>query len=502
MNAAVRVLAWALLVVPWVYPFASGPSASVEPWLITLGATGLLLALLWAHTGLRAAMPPLIASAWVWAALVSAVMGLLQYFGLAQHLSPWVPVSTEGHAYGALRQRNQFATLTLIGLIGLLPALSQGVRWRYLLPGVLLLVAGNAVSASRTGALGLALLCLAPAVWPSFRSRRMALFLLAALSGYMLATAALPSLLAQWQGVAAPTVLDRIAASQGCGSRTILWSNVVHLIVQKPWLGWGWGELDYAHYVTLYPGQRFCDILDNAHLLPLHLAVELGVPAAVLATIALAGLVMVNTPWQETRVHRQMAWMVLAVILLHSLVEYPLWYGPFCLATVAGVAVLCQTGDQGLIARRSGTAGMGGVALGACAALLLGAVVLAAWDYWRVSQIYLPPEARSPAYRADPLSKARNSWLFRDQADFAELTTTPLTRSNAAHIAALARRLVHYSPEPRVIKPLVESLTLLGRDDEALMHLARFRAAFPAEYAEWRVARGVVSPAPDPTTRR
>ena len=53
------------------------------------------------------------------------------------------------------------------------------------------------------------------------------------------------------------------------------------LIAQKPWLGWGWGELDYAHFITLYPGARFCDILDNAHNLPLHLAVELGVPLAV-----------------------------------------------------------------------------------------------------------------------------------------------------------------------------------------------------------------------------
>ena len=28
--------------------------------------------------------------------------------------------------------------------------------------------------------------------------------------------------------------------------------------------------MDYAHFVTLYPGERFCDILDNAHNLPLH----------------------------------------------------------------------------------------------------------------------------------------------------------------------------------------------------------------------------------------
>ena len=462
---------------------------------MTLGATGLLLALLRADAALLESMPLVVTSAWVWAALISAVMALLQYFGLAAQLSPWVPGSPVGHAYAALRQRNQFATLTLIGLIALLAGVNQGVRWRYLMPAVLLLAAGNAISASRTGALGLVLLCLAPAVWPSLRSRRVALFLGLGVGGYMLAAAVLPALLVQWHGVEAPTVFGRIAASPGCGSRTILWSNVAHLIAQKPWLGWGWGELDYAHYATLYPGPRFCDILDNAHLLPLHIAVELGVPAAVVATLALTGLVIAYAPWRESRPHRQMAWMVLAVILLHSLVEYPLWYGPFCLAVAASLVLLCKSPGGGLQARWPTSVGM---ALCITAVVLLASTLFAAWDYWRVSQTYLPYEARSPAYRADPLSRVRGSWLFRDQADFAELTTTQLTRHNAAHVAALARRLAHYSPEPRVIQPLVESLTLLGRDDEALVHLARFRAAFPQEYARWKDAHGAQAPALKP----
>ncbi len=498
MNTVVRSFTWALLTLPWVYPFASGPSPSVEPWLVTLGATGLLLVLMRANAGLFENMPAIIASAWVWAALISSAMALFQYFGLAQHLSPWMPGSPVGNAYAALRQRNQFATLTLIGQIALLAGVCSGMRWRHTIPAVLLLVAGNAASASRTGALGLVLMCLAPVVWRSLRSRRVALYLLAGIGGYLLATAVLPALLVQWQAVQAPTVFDRIAASSGCGSRTVLWSNVVHLVAQKPWFGWGWGELDYAHYATLYTGQRFCDILDNAHLLPLQIAVELGVPAALLATLALMGLVIANAPWRETRPLQQMAWMVLAVILLHSLVEYPLWYGPFCLAVAASVAVLCHHRTVGHHVRRSGPAGM---ALSAAAAVMLGSALFAGWDYWRISQIYLAPEQRSPAYRIDPLSKVRNSWLFRDQVDFAELTTTQLTRANAAQMAALARRLAHYSPEPRVIKVLIESLTLLGRDDEALMHLARFRVAFPAEYADWRAQQGVDTP-PAPVIQR
>lgn len=495
VKPGVRTVAWALLVLPWVYPFASGPSPSVEPWLVTLAVTALLVLLLSAFPALRAAMPATIAGAWAFAALASTAMALLQYFGLAQPLAPWVPGSAPGHAYGALRQRNQFATLTLMGVIALLAAVRLGGRWYYVLPAALVLVAGNAASASRTGALGLLLLCLAPLVWPSLRNRRVALFLLTCIMGYGAAAASLPELLVQWTGVDAPTVFERIAATRGCGSRTILWSNVAHLVAQKPWFGWGWGELDYAHYATLYPGSRFCDILDNAHLLPLHIAVELGVPAAVLATLGLAGVVVARAPWRESQPYRQMAWLVLAVIALHSLVEYPLWYGPFCLAAAAGIAILCTPCSHELSGRwrRPARAWVGLAALA-----LLGATLFAAWDYWRVSQVYLPQEARSPTYRIDPLSGARGSWLFRDQVQFAELTTTPLTRDNAAHVAQLSGSLLHYSPEPRIIRPLIESLTLLGRDDEALLHLARFRAAFPDEYAQWRAGHGDRPPGPMP----
>ena len=49
----------------------------------------------------------------------------------------------------------------------------------------------------------------------------------------------------------------------------------------------------------------------------------------------------------------------------------------------------------------------------------------------------------------------------------------------------MALELLHYSPEPRVIEKLIESAVMLGRDDEALQYLARYRAAFPQEHARW-----------------
>ncbi|PSJ19817.1 polymerase, partial [Halomonas sp. ND22Bw] len=88
-------------------------------------------------------------------------------------------------------------------------------------------------------------------------------------------------------------------------------------------------ELSYAHFSHLYAGPRFVEILDNAHNLPLHLAVELGVPVAVVVCAGFMALVLGARPWRERGPTRLMAWAVLGAMVLHSLLEYPLWYGPF-----------------------------------------------------------------------------------------------------------------------------------------------------------------------------
>ncbi|MBP9062061.1 MAG: O-antigen ligase C-terminal domain-containing protein, partial [Rhodoferax sp.] len=257
-----------------------------------------------------------------------------------------------------------------------------------------------------------------------------------------------------------------------------------HLIVQKPWLGWGWGNLDYAHFITLYPGARFCDILDNAHNLPLHLAVELGLPVAFLVCGTGLWLVWRTQPWREADPTRQLAWSVLAVILLHSLLEYPLWYGPFQMAFGLSVWMLWRV-EASSSKNTDAFRPVAPILFAQAAIFLIAFIAYAAWDYHRISQIYLAQNRRAAAYQDNTLEKIQGSWLFKNQVRFAELTTTSLTPANAAHVNSLAKDVLHFSPEGRVIEKLVESAVMLGRDDEALYYLARYRAAFPDSHARW-----------------
>ena len=484
------------LILPWLNPYTAGPTPNVWPWLVS-AACALVLWVFRHRLDAR-----LIAAAWVLAAGLSAVIGLVQYFDFASALSPWVSLTEAGEAFANLRQRNQFATLTSIGLVALLAWLamrekSESAQEVWSVPGwaralAALLAMGNAASGSRTGLLQWGLIVLLSAWWFLPQQRRLLVLALQALLAYAIAVFTLPWLLELMTQTRSGGLFGRLVTSAGCSSRKVLWSNVLTLIGQKPWLGWGWGELDYAHFITLYPGERFCEILDNAHNLPLHLAVELGIPAALIICSALAWLVWYFKPWRDTDPVRQMAWGVLAVIGVHSLLEYPLWYGPFQIAAGLGVALLWVKPGRGRLFTDSAgqkkfrlVRAAGGYLQLLAPIVAAGVLAGVAMSFHQVSQIYLLPAERSAAYRDDTLNKIRDNRLFRPQARFAELSMTGLTSEHAAHVYVMADEMLHYSPEPRVIEKLIESAVMLGRDEEALAYLIRYRAAFPADHARW-----------------
>jgi O-antigen ligase len=503
------------LALPWLNPFAPGPTVAVVPWLVSLLGTSIGVQFLVGMSKQRRAS--LFAEGWIVASLISALFGMVQYFNLSVEFAPWINASTSGEAFANLRQRNQFASLTNIGLVALLwrvddrrrktplsndlPPLEQkscrsATEVSGMVAFAVVLAAGNAASSSRTGLLQLAVLTML--VWRlgGFGQPDTCRIILAALLSYGAATIALPLLIGLEFG--AGGILGRISdQAPSCAGRITLWSNVLHLIMQKPWSGWGWGELDYAHFITLYPGARFCEILDNAHNLPLHLAVELGVPVASLGCGCIAWVVWSCKPWRERDSRKLMAWGVLAVIGIHSLLEYPLWYGPFQIALGLCVWILCTPTETPIrTTMPTGAPQSGGAATAsrgsghwrsAFSTLATAAFAFyVAWDYHRVSQIYLPPDQRSAYYRVNTLEKIGDSRLFQNQVAFAELTTTILTANNAAWVNALAHRLMSFSPEARVVAKLIDSAKILGRGDEADFFEVRFKAAYPEEYQRWQ----------------
>jgi O-antigen polymerase len=474
------------LVLPWLFAYTSAPTLNWWPWFFS-ALCGVGVALAWGRISAQ-----WLAATWLAAALISCVIALVQYFGVSDHawVARWISQTPAGEAYGNLRQRNQFASLTSIGLAALLAcvalraptapgriALSDIPAWAW--AAALLLALGNAVSSSRTGLLQWVLLLALVLWWQRAGRRSLVLLTAVALLAYLLAVPAMPALLSFVTGLDGPNLFGRMAQT-GSDSRIVLWANVLTLIAQKPWFGWGWGELDYAHFMAAFPGARFPELLGNAHNLPLHLAVELGIPVALIACAGVAAVVRACKPWRETDAGRQLAWAVLAVIGLHSLLEYPLWYGPFQLAVLLCAAWLWQTRGAAVPASQPGRFKP---------ALATAAVLALAWagaDYWRVSQtFFVPTSMRQASIWGGLQSQVKNSWLFAAQVEFAELVTTPVTPANALAMHALALRVLHYSPEPRVIEKLLESARITGVDAEVALFADRYARANPKEYARW-----------------
>lgn len=514
LDAVAAPLFLVAVSLPFVFGYTQPPSLNFWP-LVASWACGLVMALWFVRCTRsrgqvegRVRVAGHLAAGLLLAALLGAVIGLTQYFAGDVGLSPWVQASTPGQAIGNLRQRNQQASLLSLGVWALLWMLMQtqarldsgerrstvreahlggGRAWPAWLVGIVLawgltlLAVASAATTSRTGALQWLLIAGLLVLWRT-RGWTVAFGLsLAGVGLYLLSAWLLPGLLLEWTGFAADELFTRLQGDpQRCNSRRALWANVLHLIAQRPWLGWGWGELDYAHYVTLFPQTRFCVLLDNAHNLPLHLAVELGLPAAGLLCAIVVLWVARARPWRESDPARQLAWGILAIVGLHSLVEFPLWYGPFQVVTVVALALLWRRPWPAWASTRAARAA-GIVAFAGIAAL----AAFAAWDYYRVSMLYRPAPLRPAAYQHDTAAKVSNTVFFSDQVDFARLSTTPLTPETAPRLNVLASALLHYSPEPRVIEALIGSAELLGKADEAAFHSLRYRIAYPAEFERW-----------------
>jgi O-antigen ligase len=453
--------------------------------LLSLLALGVLFLIPWHADGPRTTVSFLAAS-WLLAALLSTGFALVQYAGATSQLAPWVNAAPPGTVFANLRQRNHFSSLISLGLLALIFLANRRDRttappsWVWVLAAAWLGL-GNGLSASRTGLLELLLLLgLFGLFWRRSQAPGLLCLLLAAAGGFVFAVLVLPLL-----GLADPGLVARFQ-SEGlaCNSRKVLWSSVLHLIAEQPLTGWGWGGLVYAQFITLFPEMRVCGMLDNAHNLPLQLAVEYGVPAAALVCGYLFWKLWLARPWAEQDRQRQWAWAGLAVIGLHSLLEYPLSYGPFQLAALGCLLALLPTSSDP--ASRWGrfwrlaAAWRVGVAVG-----VLALAAFATQCYLQVRSYYPPSGQRLAPFAQGYMTVQPRPWLFGEWLDFAEVANTPVTDANAAHMLALSERVVRWRPVPAIIEPLLRSAVLAQRHDLALAYLERYKAAYPGEYAEW-----------------
>ena len=477
------------------------------------GVAGLLLAGVAAHVGAQSlrkpALLPWLLLGIVIAAFCNAAEGLLQWFGLVPGVSPWViEPERRGIAFGAFRQPNLFATFICVGAVCALwlvelRRLTETMAWFLLL----VLVFAVSASGSRSGAIELLALAGAGCVWHRQQSVAITRLMMGQLVLFALATYALP-VAAAWHGFDFVSGVARVAnASQD--ARFLVWRNAVALIWERPWLGWGWLEMGYGHYVTVFQ-HRFPELLDHAHNLFLQVAVEFGLPAALALISTLLWLIFRGRPWRtrldrgmtllahDLRHHtagmpdpahhaprsRQFAWAILLTIGIHSMLELPLWSAGFLF--LAGLAIGFLMPLPTPHSSRGSYPVWAPRIAGLCTVGLIALASVAWMQFASVDRIYKVPFNDRVAQRT-ALAAASDAWLFRSQVDFVAIGLVKVTQQNAPEIRQKAEKLLHFAAEPHVLVPLLASLRVLNDAGALQFHAERFCRAFPAAYVRWKL---------------
>ncbi|MEY4414379.1 MAG: hypothetical protein RIQ53_1672 [Pseudomonadota bacterium] len=439
--------------------------------------------------------------------VLSAVVGLLQVHAPQLADGQLVAASSlDGIAVGNLRQPNHLCSVLLLGLVALvvrheLAGMPRAQLWVF----AMAMVWAIELSASRTGALGL-LLCPLWAALDRKLSRPVRHLLMALPLLYL----AFFGLAWGWahlgggheaEGAAARMADELGAAAQGSpNSRLNVWRNTLTLITANPWSGVGWGEYNLAWTLTGYPN-RPTAFFDHAHNLPLQLLAELGIPLGsavlVLTTMTvLAGWTRSARLGGERGLIGRSAAMLLLMLMWHSMVEYPLWYGYFLLpaALAAGVA-LGQADPRGdSLADLRSDLPVDPLVLGPKATVrltwsttsprtrLAGVLMVCGslWaliDFQAISSIYsvAKDERRSLAQR---IADGQGSLWFAHHADYAAATNPmqPLSRALGLQSA------VHYLLDGQLMQTWARELAAQGHPEHArllMQRLGEFRRLEP-----------------------
>lgn len=348
---------------------------------------------------------------------------------------------------GNVRQPNLLATFCAWGVAAFV-ALKELKRCSRLAAWLLvgLLLATMAATGSRVGAAEVAAL----ATWSVVdrrlsRDSRTILFLCPFF------------LLACWLGLrwwASFSGIEYGRAPMVASGRYALWRQCVSLIADHPWWGVGMGNFNIAWTLTPFDRSGNPETFDHAHNLLLHWAVELGIPVT-LAVVGLLSLSLWHCVQRERRttgaesIIRRFCLMMIALVLIHSLTEYPLWYDYLLYPTVFawGVAATSPRGSRGAVASTE-DGGSSGAAyspqpsgwLSTCGLLMALAAALATFDYQKIVTIYHPWDGAPPVDQR--VADGRKAVIYGYVADrFAGTLAKPGHRSLEPYKTATRRLL-------------------------------------------------------------
>jgi O-antigen ligase len=420
-------------------------------------------------------------------ALASARVGVLQHLQWPTLLDHVVLRTSGAAIFGNLAQANHFATYTVLGLLSLAwlhargragPAMTAAAA----LP--MLFVLG--LSGSRAAALYL-LAAFALAAWARSREPDKAATRLLWLTGlylaaYFLMQVAVEAGMFRHDGRQSVTALERFTtATASIADRIRLWQAAWLLFTEHPLAGAGWGmfglrffEMSAAHF----PDAAY-RLYQNPHNLFLHLLAETGLVGLVCVALPLAIALWPAAGPAGPRPERWLVPALAAALLLHSLLEYPLWYAYFL-----GIAALLL-GMLPLRTRR--------LRLGARWRWIVAAALCTAT--FNLASVWLDYRGFEAVFRAGGnvdrrelpglMMRLHRNPLLRPYVEVATAFSISLDEASLDRQLYVNSRALRYVPEVSLVYRQVLLLALADRLPEAQRLLAQARHAYPVPPPEY-----------------
>ena len=371
-------------------------------------------------------------------AILASLAATAQYLKLDASVVVLSPVAHTGRTFGFIRQPNHQATFLSFGLVAIFVLLIKSKpRLGNLLLFVVspLIVFGIVSTGSRTGLIQLIFIsvCALPFLLANGQSTWKALY-----PPFLAGVVWLVLFLLDRNGAFGFYGVAKLAqtASEGVGLRSAVWRETIDLIATRPWFGWGIPAYGPVFYLS-GGAERAGIVMSHSHNLFLQLAFAFGIPALALVTF-LIGKILWNSRRQLLTAEGFLPLAAVGCVLIHSQVEFPLWYLYFLLPSSFFLGWISVTQSQIKLRDSSidlgnvippmqiNTAAQKGLA-GLVAACTIGVAVWVNSDYYKITPVFVIGLKADLSQR---MEVARTNTWFRYYADYVDLVRQPVDRSN------------------------------------------------------------------------
>lgn len=354
---------------------------------------------------------PALAWAIITGGLMSMAIIVLAQLGLSE-VEPW-SLFIRDYSASHIGQINHLANYLALGLASVLYLfLSHHLKFSWSVLVTVLFLLGLAYTGQRMAVLyvfvlsvigwGLARRC----VQPEVKSRAKHLLWLIPL--FIVADLIMP-LLSFLEAASSP--IERVTATMGRESvRLTYLEQAWQLFTQYPVVGAGWGEYAWHNFnvTDQYPGQT--GLTGNAHNIVFQLMAETGFVGAV-SLLLFIGWWLFRQRTGALTPERWWVLALLAVLGIHSLLEYPLWYAYFLVIA----ALVLGLGEQALFRKR----------LQLTPVVFSALLVFGAWSMGNLLQHYHQLEQTMMAFKTQQVEEHQINGILDDLNNIRK--TSPLT---------------------------------------------------------------------------